>query len=337
MAYTLLQDVIVPSVILNYTAENSTERSALINSGIAGPVADLSIPDKGDTVVVPMFTDLDGDPQMVQSDMEITVNKLSTKKDVARIFTAAKAWGAEDLSAELSGADPMQHIGDRLMSYWDRAFQTILIKQLQGVFADNLSNDDGDLVLDISVDDFVGASDQASHLLSADTVIDGAQLLGDAQNLFTGMAVHSKVYSNMKKQNLIEFIPEAQNDVGFGTYLGKYSVIMDDGLPKEVIDDGGDPAVVTGTKYVTYLFGQNAVAFDEGTPEVPLEVAREAAKSRTALFSRKRFIMHPRGIKWVEDTVANQTPELSEMALGVNHDRVYDKKNIRLAMIISNG
>ena len=330
MAYTLLADVIVPEVILNYTKQNSAEKTALINSGIAGPVDGVVVPDGGDSVVVPFFNDLQGDLQMMQTDTEITVNKVTTGADVARVLYPAAAWGSEDLAADLAGADPMELIADRIMAYWDRQLQKVLIAQLQGVFADNLSTNDGDLVLDIASEDFDAETTPANFLLDGNSVLDGKQLLGDAQTLFTGMAVHSRVYTNLQKNNLIEFIPESKNDVGFGTYLGKYAVIVDDSLP---VEDG----VTSGTKYTTFLFAKNAVAYNEGNVKVPLEVARDAGKSRDALYSRKRFIMHPRGIKWVEGSVAGDTPEVGELKLAANHSRVFDKKHIRIAMIISNG
>lgn len=329
MGYTLLADVIVPSVFNNYMAENTTEKSRLIKSGIAAVVPGIEVPDGGDTVNLPFWGDLDGDPQMMQSNTDITTNSIGSGKDMARILTAANSWGAEDLAADLAGSDPMQRIADRVMAYWDRAYQKVLLQQLDGMFADNIANDDGDLVLDIATED-VNTDGLTGHTLDGSAVIDAAQKLGDSSESLTGLMVHSKVYANMKKNNLIEFIPEADNDVGFGLYLGQYSIIVDDSLPTA-------DATTSGTKYTSYLFGNGAVAVNEGTPKVPTEVERDAAGSKEALFTRKRFLMHPRGIKWVESSVAGDTPTLAELANAANHDRVFDKKNIRIVMAVTNG
>ena len=329
MAYTLLADVIVPEVFNNYTTENTTEKSRLIRSGIAAAVPGIVVPEGGDTVNLPFWGDLDGDPQMLQDDTTITTGSIAVGKDVARILFAARSWGATDLAADLAGSDPMVRIADRVMAYWDRAYQKVLLNQLDGMFADNIANDDGDLVLDVSSED-VDTDGLTGKTLDGSNTIDAAQKLGDSSESLTGLMVHSKVYANMKKNNLIEFIPEASNDVGFGLYLGKYSIIVDDSLPKT---DG----TTSGTKYTSYLFGTGAIAINEGTMKVPMEVERDAATSKEALFTRKCFLMHPRGVKWVEDTVAGDTPELDELALAANHDRVYDKKNIRVVMAITNG
>jgi len=329
MAYTLLANVIVPEVFNNYMAEDSTEKSRLIRSGIAAPVANIVVPDGGDTVNLPFWGDLDGDPQMMQSDTDISTNKITSGKDVARVLAMANSWGAEDLAADLAGSDPMDRIANRVAAYWDRAYQKVLLQQLDGMFADNIANDSGDLVLDISTED-VDTDGLDGHTLDGSTVIDTAQLLGDSSEALTGLMVHSKVYANMKKNNLIEFIPEASNDVGFGLYLGKYSIIVDDTLPTAA-------GSTSGTKYTSYLFANAAVAINEGTAKVPTEVERNAASSKEALYSRKRAIIHPRGIKWVEGSVAGDTPTLDELALAANHDRVYDKKNIRVVMAVTNG
>ena len=329
MAYTLLADVIVPEVFNNYTTENTPDKSRLIRSGIAAAVSDVVVPDGGDTVNLPFWGDLDGDPQMLQDDTTITTNSLGAGKDVARILYAANSWGANDLAADLAGSDPMVRIADRVMAYWDRAYQKVLLNQLDGMFADNIANDDGDLVLDVSSED-VDTDGLTGKTLDGSNTIDAAQKLGDSSESLTGLMVHSKVYANMKKNNLIEFIPEASNDVGFGLYLGNYSIIVDDSLPTA-------EGTTSGTKYTSYLFGTGAIAINEGTAKVPTEVDRTAAESKEALFSRKRFLMHPRGVKWVEGSVAGDTPELAELALAANHDRVYDKKNIRVVMAITNG
>lgn len=327
MAYTQLTDVIVPEVFNNYMAQNTTEKSRLIRSGIAAPVPNIVVPDGGDTVNMPFWNDLDGDPQMVQSGVAITESKITAGKDVARILYAANAWGAEDLAADLAGSDPMVRIADRVMAYWDRAYQKVLLQQLDGMFADNIANDAGDLVLDIANED---TTTNGAVNLDGSAVIDAAQLLGDSSEDLSGLMVHSKVYANMKKNNLIEFIPEADNDVGFGLFLGKYSIIIDDGLPTAA-------ATTSGMKYTSYLFGNGAVAVNEGTAKVPTEVDRDAEFSKETLYTRKRFLLHPRGIKWVEGSVAADTPTLAELALAANHDRVYDKKNIRIVMAVTNG
>ncbi len=323
MAVTRVSDIIIPEVFNNYVINTTVEKSALFNSGILQSVPNVTVPNGGDTVNMPFFNDLEGDPQAIQSDSALTPQKVTTGKDVARIFTFGQAWSSEDLAAELAGADPMQAIGNRVSNYWERSFQKILLRAADGVFADNVSNDNGDLVHDVAAEDGTGGT------ADGDAFLDAAQLLGDAKDKFTAIGMHSQVHTNLQKKQLIEFIPENEADVGFGTYMGK-TVVVDDSLP---VADGS----TSGKKYTTYLFAAGAFGYEEGMPKVPTETDRNSLKGEDILINRRRFIIHPRGFRWMEGSVAGEMPTLTELADATNYDRVYDKKKTRIVKVITNG
>ncbi|WP_077622006.1 major capsid protein [Sediminibacillus massiliensis] len=323
MAVTRVSDVIIPEVFNPYVINTIEERSALVRSGIMSSVPNLTVPNGGDSVNMPFWNDLDGDPEAIQSDYALTPEKINAGKDVARVFTFGKAWSSEDIAAELAGSNPMQAIADRTADYWTRSQQNMLIRMLNGVFADNAANDDGDLILDVS--DESGTGETAS----GDVFIDGAQLLGDAKNKFTAIAVHSRVHANLQKAQLVEYLPENQIDIGFGTYQGK-TLIVDDNLP--VID-----GTTSGKKYTSYLFASGAVGYVAGSPKVPTETDRNSLKGEDILINRQKFIMHPRGFRWTENNVTGQMPTLAEMEAAANYDRVYDKKKVRVVQLVTNG
>lgn len=327
MAVTRLADIIVPEVFYNYVVNETPEKSLLFKSGIVQTDPRVIVPDGGDTVKMPYFNDLDGDPEPIQSDFALTPGKITTGQDIARVLEFGRAWSAEDLAAELAGADPMQAIAGRVVAYWDRQYQKILLKALDGVFADNVANDGADLVNDIAIED--GANAAAANKISAEAVLDTAQLLGDAKGNFTAIGMHSVIHTALQKQNLIEFIPDSRADVGFGTYLGK-TIIVDDGLP---VVAGG----VSGFKYTTYLFASGAVGYAEGQPKTPVETDRNSLKGEDILIHRRKFILHPRGIKFTEGAVVGAMPTLDELANALNWDRVYDKKKIRVVKLVTNG
>lgn len=323
MPVTRVADVIVPEVFNQYLVNEIEERSALIQSGIVAPVPNLTVPDGGNGVNMPFWNDLDGDPEAIQSDFALTPQKIDAGKDFARIFTFGKAWSAEDLAAELAGSDPMQAIASRVTDYWNRSQQKILLNMLDGVFADNLANDDGDLIFDVSEEDGTG------EIASGDIFIDGAQLLGDAKGKFTAIAMHSRVHANLQKAQLVEYFPDSQIDIGFGTYQNK-TILVDDSLP---VVDGS----TSGKKYATYLFANAAVGYAAGTPKVPTETDRNSLKGEDILINRQRFIMHPRGFAWTEGSVAGEMPTMAELKLAANYDRVYQKKSTRVVKLITNG
>lgn len=327
MTVTRVADIIIPEVFNPYVINTTVEKSALFRSGIVAPVPGLVVPSGGDTINMPFFNDLDGDPEAIQSDFALTPEKITTGKDVARILEFGKAWSSEDLAAELAGSDPMTAIGNRVADYWVRSYQKILLKVLDGVFSDNATNDAGDLINDIAIED--GANAAAANKISAEAILDTAQLLGDAKDKFTAIAMHSVIHTALQKLNLIDFTPDSEANVGFGTYMGK-TIIVDDGLP---VVAGG----ISGYKYTTYLFAQGAVGYAEGRPKVPTETDRNTLKGEDILINRRKFILHPRGFKWTETTVAGQMPTITELANATNWDRVYDKKKVRIVKLVTNG
>lgn len=328
MAVTRVADIIIPEVFNPYVIRESVEKSALFQSGIVQADPRVVVPNGGDTVNMPFFNDLDGDAEAIISDNALTPAKIDTGKDVARILEFGKAWSSEDLAAELAGADPMQAIGSKVANYWTRQMQKMLIKALNGVFTDNDDNDSGDLIYDISTEDYDAAGTPADHQLDAEAILDAAQLLGDAKDKFTAMAMHSAIHTNLQKKDLIDFLPDSSQNVGWGTYQQK-SVIVDDGMPVEAGN-------TSGNKYTTYLFASGAVGYAEGTPKTPTETDRNSLKGEDILINRRKFVLHPRGIKWVEGSVSDEMPTQAELALAANWDRVYPQKLIRVVKIVTN-
>jgi len=328
MSVTRVSDIIIPEVFNPYVVVKTMEKSNLFRSGVIAEEKRIEVPNGGTIVKMPFFNDLDGDPEAIQSDFALTPAKIGTGQDQARVFEFGKAWSSEDLAAELAGADPMIAVGDLVVDYWLRQNQKILKKVLDGVFADNLANDSGDLIHDVSIEEGNSATDD--NLIGSEHILDTVQLLGDAKDKFVAIAMHSKCHTRLQKQDLIDFRPDSQANLGWGAYLGKYSIIVDDGLPVVAGD-------TNGYKYGSYIFAAGAIGYREGSPKTPSETDRNSLKGEDILIHRKKFIMHPRGIKWTETTVANEMPTLAEIAPPANWDRVYEKKQIRIVKLITNG
>lgn len=206
----------------------------------------------------------------------------------------------------------MRAIAELVAAYWSRQYQRELINLLKGVFgADTMQ----DHVLDISAKTGKAAN------ISAATFIDALQLLGDAQDQLTAVAMHSATKSYLKQQNLITTERDS-NSVEFDTYQNR-RVIVDDGCP---VENG---------VYTTYLFGQGAVAFGEGTPVgfVQTETRRDpdVGAGVNMLYNRHCFIMHPRGIAWQNVNREHvESPSMAELADPQNWKRVYEPKQIRM-------
>ena len=319
---TTLSDVIVPELFTPYTIQKTMELSALFQSGIIAhsPEFDRLASEAAPVHNMPFFEDLSGDSENVVEGADLTAAKITSKKDVSTTIRRAKAWSATDLSAALAGKDPMAAIGSLVAGFWARDMQKELINLLNGVFGSYTADSAtvtplADHILDIS-----GETGNAAKI-SASGFIDACQLLGDAQGQLTAVAMHSATKAYLKKQNLIEYERDS-TDVEFETYQGR-RVIVDDGCP---VADG---------VYTTYLFGNGAIAYGNGSPEgfVPTELDREKRKGSGVdyLINRKTFILHPRGIKFTGAVRANQeTVSRAELANAQNWQRVYEPKAIRM-------
>ncbi len=310
MAYTLVGDVVVPEVFNPYVIERTAALSALYQSGIIGRDTTLDrLASTGGTIVnMPFWKDLTGNSEPLQSGGTLTVQNISTGQDQARLIARGKAWGAEDLAGALAGSDPMGAIGDLVGGWWARDMQTTLLSILTGVFgAASMSSN----VLDISSE----SGDNA--VLTASTFIDALQKLGDARNNIIAVMMHSAAVSHLAKLDLIDTIPESEGTPAVSRFLGK-TVVEDDNCP------------VSAGVYTSYLFGPGAIGWGEGSAPVPTEVGRNGLASQDFLINRRHFLLHPRGVKWTEDTVANETPTNAELATAANWERVYEAKNVRI-------
>jgi hypothetical protein len=70
-------------------------------------------------------------------------------------------------------------------------------------------------------------------------------------------------------------------------------------------------------------------------PEEAAEIDRNALASDTFFVNRKRFILHPRGVRWI-GTPAGASPTNAEIAIGTNWVKVYLDKNIRVVAVRHN-
>ena len=316
MAHTKLTDIIVPEVFQPYMVNKTMELSAFVQSGIVSnnPAFDNLASQAASTIQMPFYEDLTGESEQVIEDADLTAKRITTKKDVAVILRRANMWGATDLSAAMSGKDPMKAIADLVAAFWARDLQKELLAILAGVFSAS-DNSMAGHVLDISAETGNAAK------WSANAFIDAQQLLGDAKAQLKAVCMHSAVEAALRKQQLIQTVQPA-TDVSFSTYQGK-RVIIDDGCP------------VSSGVYTTYLFGEGALALGNGNPEgfVPVEIDRDKKKGSGVdyLINRKTYILHPRGIKFTGTAMTNsEGPSRAELATDTNWSRVYESKQIRM-------
>lgn len=335
MATTKVADVIVPEIFLPYMMERTAELSEFISSGIvmSDPMFDNLVTNAGGTQIdMPFWNDLDGDDETIEDDTPATVGKITASKDIARKHNRQKAFGAHDLARILSGDDPMLAIADLLAGYRARRIQAQIIATLRGIFgsasmAQNL----------LAIHKTTGAATSA-NFLTGSSFIDATQLMGDNKTKLQAILMHSATESALRKLDLIDFLPDSEGKAMLSIFQGK-RVVIDDGCPVQTID--GSPV------YTSYLFGAGAIAWGRDTSNpIPegaspgstwqLEFGRDSLGSSSHLINRWSNIIHPRGIKWNEASVAKDNPTNAEIQTQSNWSRVYEQKNVRIVAVTHN-
>lgn len=336
-AELLVSDIIQPELFLPYVVQRSAQLSNLVKSGIIDVDSTFSnlANGGGSHITMPFWNDLTGSDQVLSDTGALVTKKISTSQDAAVIHNRGDSWSTNDLANILAGDSGMQRIIDLVATYWNRKEQDLLISTLEGVFAStamaasNVSNVASETTGGIS----------ATTVLNYNTFLNAKALLGDVSNKLTAIAMHSAVYFSLLKANLITFEPVSTQGQPIEKFLG-LNVIVDDTLPTEV--GSGGSAI-----FHTYLFGQGAIASGVATdnPKIEggagnstwqLEFGRVPLAGQNIMINRRRFILHPRGVKWLGASVAGLSPTNAELALAANWLRVYDAKNTRLVMIRHN-
>ncbi len=353
MAAVQISDIIVPSIFTPYTQQVTAEKARLIQSGVVTPSPVLSalLAGGGRTFDVPSTQDLDASDstgaENVSSDdiadiqtvvdaghpgyawsgdrKDATPAKMATSHEVACRLNRNKSWSATELAGELAGIDPVALISNRVAYYWVRRLQRIFIATIKGILADNIANDSGDYMNDISNS---GTFSDGVTNFSAEAFIDACQTLGDSADVVTVAMVHSIVYARMQKNNLIDFIPDASGQIMIPTFLNR-EVIVDDMVPYS----GAGSNV-----FDTWLFGAGAVQLGETAAAVPTEVSREALAGngggQDVLTTRRVYSMHPTGHAFIGSPASNGGATNAELATSTSWNRVYpERKQIKFAVL----
>lgn len=341
---TQIADIIVPRKFTSYVTVLTEKKSRLIQSGAMQTNALLSQNLAGGGLIFdfPFFKDLDDDSDRVSTDTpaerytggsaDPDPFKITTGSQVAVRMSRNGSWSSADLASALAGVDPLDAIQNLVAAYRARRLQAAFIATMTGIFADNDASPggsehvQGDLTLDVSG---VGFVDGVTNF-SAEAYLDAKQTMGDSQEALDLTLVHSVVYNRMKKNNLIDFIPDAEGRVNIPTFMGG-SVIVDDSMP------------ASAGVYHTWLFGRGAVQFGSGDPKVPTEVERHPGAGngggQEVLWNRWEWCIHPVGHKYA-GSAASGGPSNANTSNNLAHagswQRVYpERKQIAIARLIT--
>lgn len=332
MPVTQIADIYNPLVFDAAVDEAAVETNAFIQSGVmvGSPQLNSMASVGGNIGELPFHHNLDksGEPNYSTDNPATlsTPDKITTGKMIYMLASMNKSWSTMDLARELALMDPLGAITRKIGDYWSTMLNKRVIAASEGVIANNIAADTGDMVVDIHVDSTTPA---AANIISAEAVLEVDQTMGDKMGTLAVIAMHSQTYTNLRIQNLIDFIPNARGEVIIPTYLGK----------RVVVDDALTVKTAIGTWYYTYLYAVGA--FDHGAGKVvtPSEIDRipDAGNGggQDVIYSRRADIIHPYGHQFDATAPVGQSATLAELAAD-NWTRVVDRKNVGFACLIHN-
>lgn len=263
-----LSDVIVPSIFVPMTRRLAVEKTALITSGamVADPLLDNFLTGAGLTVNMPKLNGLDRqDVENVSSDdptVFSTPNKPGMGSEIAVRLSRNNSWSQMDLVRSLMAADPLAALANDVASYWAYRRQKAVIAHLSGIFANNAAATDASHVQNDMSRDISGSAYSAGVTnFNGGAFIDALVTMGDAMGGIALVAMHSIVYGNALKKNLIQFRLDSEAQPTIPTYMGK-DVTLDDAMPNN------------GGVFETWLFGRGSVTYGTSSPDVPNEILR---------------------------------------------------------------
>lgn len=335
MATVQIADIYNPLVFSAAEQEAQVELNAFLASGVMveDPRITAMATVGGNIGELPFFKPLGTEEPNYSDDVPAntsTPSKISKGIMKYRLASQNNSWSTMDLAVDLSLDDPVQAITNRVGGYWATANERRLIQSTMGILNDNVANDNGDMVANIATDSASAITD--AELIGNDVILDAQQTAGDHQAGFSAIAMHSVVYSRLRKQQLITYIRDADNNTLFTTY-GNLRVIVDDSL-----------SAVAGTNRVTYttvIFGNGAVVAGMGRTSNPSELDRDPSSGngggQSILYSRRADIIHPLGFEFTSSSVSGQSATLAELATAANWSRVWERKNIPLCFLQTNG
>lgn len=337
-----LLNIFNPEVFARHMAQKQIHLNKFINSGVAvqSPALDAMIAQGGDSGVItgyaPLDYDLEPSYQTDDYSQALSPQSVTSQQMKYRLAFNAKSYIFSDLVNSINlqeGQDPLEFASERIAGYWTTFKEKRLIHSALGVLASNIANDGGDMVVDVS-NDIAGAVTDLERV-GSDVILESIDTFGDAMKESMIIAIHSKLFTRLRKQNLIDFIPNSETNIQIPTYMGM-RVIVDDSMP-----------AVAGVNRVAYtgcIMGAGAFLLGNKVPTNAIEIYRDPKAGNGAgteeLITRANNLIHPAGFNFTSSavtTVGNMKhATLSQLEDATNWTRVYDRKNVPMSFFVVN-
>lgn len=320
--FTSLEDIVHSDAFGNYVNRDSIEKNPLFQAGLIEDDPDFAtaIAKNGGTthktVTVPNFGDIDGDASDLVDGTPIESDKLGTDAEILPAIGKAKSIAFYDSTVDLTVADPARRIADRVAPYWARQNKKFMLSALKGAFGVSgmAAN-----VLDVTGED--------NPVLSNDYIQAAFQLLGDNQDILTTIYCHSAVALRLKNIGTSEYVQNKKDGKMTITAYQEKAILKDDTLAP------------TSGVYPVYILGPGALVLNALPCANEYATTRDEAYSRTNVYTRKRYVLGPRGFAFnfpahADRAVKANGATSAELETAANWSLVWEPKRIPLVKLL---
>lgn len=314
------------SVIQSYMDRDPVTQTPFFESGlvVSNPIISELAQSNTGIVELPYWGRLDTSIEPNYSNdqyQDIAVpQKLATAYLRARNVHMNEGWRSMDMVTELSGQDPLARVAGLLDNYWRKEAELRIVATLRGILNDAVAENNGMVHQATSA---VG--------ITFEGLIDAQMTLGDAFGEIGGYVMNSAAFATLVKEGIAAVARTPDTNVLTRTLNGMPVIV-------------NDLAMTLNSKPVVALIGPGAFAYGMGTPRVPLEYEREAARGNgggvETLWSRRNMIVHPLGYDFTSTSITGNGTETvargagwTDLANAANWVRKASRKQVPIAFL----
>ncbi len=298
----------------------------VIASGIVqqdDSIMDL-IGEKGNVATIPIYKPLDANEEGMEAlnndgETDNTPTEVSGDKQTCMLIQRMKAFKAKDFTKELTGADPLTQIKNKIAGYYQQVWEKEMMNIAKAVMGvSELSSH----VLDLAAE---------SKAIEAGTVYDAEQAaLGDMAGGLGLLVMHSMIYKEYKKMGMVDFDKYVvngviQKEITLPTIAGKHVLVTD------------RDTFFTDT-YYTYLFGEGAfLSCDKKNykKQYTTNYDPESSAGVEKFYTKQGKVLHPNGLSLAVDNIAKESPTFTELGTTGNYSLKFNTKNVKMGLIKS--
>lgn len=303
-------------------------RNPIIASGIVQEDQSIMnlIGEKGNVATIPIYKPLDANESgmgALNNDgmTDNTPVEIGGDKQTCMLIQRMKAFKAKDFTKELTGADPMTHIRDKIAGYYGQVWENELMNISKAVLGVTELKDH---VLDLK-----------TKSIEAGTIYDAEQAaLGDMAGGLGLLVMHSMIYKEYQKMGLVDFDKYVignviQKEVTLPTIAGKHVLVTD----RNTVTGTGTDAV-----FSTFLFGEGAfLSCDKKNYEnqYTTNYDPESSAGVEKFYTKQGKVLHPNGLSLAVDNIAKESPTFAELGTTDNYSLKFNTKNVKMGLIKS--